>query len=129
MSIQPILTPERKFPLGQRIPLPRHFLEPVTLQGIRFIGSEYENRVRLSDGASDEAALSLDEAAALVGKVLDAQTLVQRGDAQTLRLPVESERIRRAYADGRQFAVSLSGSTPGRRGDFDPPPFRLPIPQ
>jgi hypothetical protein len=68
MSIDPILTPGRKFPLGQRIVLPGHFLEPVTLEGIRFIGSGYECRVRLGDGTPDEAILSLEEAAALVGQ-------------------------------------------------------------
>ena len=87
MSIFPILTPEGKFPLGQRIHLPSHFLEPVTLEGIRFISSGYEHRVRLSDGTSDEAVLSLDEAAALVGQVLDAQTLVQPSDAKKSVFP------------------------------------------
>jgi hypothetical protein len=58
MSVDPILTPENKFPLGQRIALPGHFLEPVTLEGIRFIGSGYECRVRLSDGTPDEAILN-----------------------------------------------------------------------
>ncbi len=43
------LSPE-KFPVGQRVNLPGHFLEPVTLEGIRFIGSGYECRVRLADG-------------------------------------------------------------------------------
>ena len=70
MSIDPISTPENKFPLGQRIALPGHFLEPVTLEAIRFIGSGYECRVRLSDGTPDEAILSLEEAAALAGQVV-----------------------------------------------------------
>jgi hypothetical protein len=65
MLIDPILTPENKFPLGQKIALPGHFLGPVTLEGIRFIGSGYECRVRLDDGTPDEAILSLEEAAAL----------------------------------------------------------------
>ena len=70
MSMDSTLTPESKFPLGQRITLPGHFLEPVTLEAIRFIGSGYECRVRLGDGTPDEAILSLDEAAALVGQVV-----------------------------------------------------------
>src|SRR5207302_202188 len=49
MAMEPILTPESKFPLGQRIALPGHFLEPVTLEAMRFIGSGYECRVRLGD--------------------------------------------------------------------------------
>ena len=36
-----------KFPIGQRVTLPGHFLEPVTLESVRFIGSGYECRVRL----------------------------------------------------------------------------------
>ena len=63
------LSPE-KFPVGQRVSLPGHFLEPVTLEGIRFIGSGYECRVRLADGTPDEAILSLEEGAALVGQAV-----------------------------------------------------------
>ena len=109
MSIDPISTPENKFPLGQRIALPGHFLEPVTLEAIRFIGSGYECRVRLSDGTPDEAILSLEEAAALAGQVVTTQAVIHPADAEKLRLLVESARIRLAYAHDRQFAVSLSG--------------------
>jgi len=109
MAIEPILTPENKFPLGQRITLPGHFLEPVTLEGIRFIGSGYECRVRLSDGTPDEAILSLEEGAALVGQVVSAHPSIHPVDSEKLRLLVESARIRLAYAHDRQFAVSLSG--------------------
>src|SRR6266404_8793266 len=109
MAIEPILAPENKFPLGQRISLPGHFLEPVTLEAIRFIGSGYECRVRLGDGSPDEAILSLEEAAALVGQVVSTQPAIHPADAEKLRLLVESARIRLAYAHDRQFAVSLSG--------------------
>ena len=109
MSIDSTLTPESKFPLGQRIVLPGHFLEPVTLEAIRFIGSGYECRVRLLDGTPDEAILSLAEAAALAGQVVSSQPVVHPADAEKLRLLVESARIRLAYAHDRQFAVSLSG--------------------
>src|SRR5260370_727326 len=44
MSVDPILTPENKFPLGQRIALPGHFLDPVTREAMRFIGSGDECR-------------------------------------------------------------------------------------
>jgi superfamily II DNA or RNA helicase len=98
-----------KFPLGQRIALSGHFLEPVILESIRFIGSGYECRVRLLDGTPDEAILSLDEAAALVGQTITTQTTIRPADAEKLRLLVESARIRLAYAHDRQFAVSLSG--------------------
>jgi superfamily II DNA or RNA helicase len=109
MSTEPTVTPESKFPLGQRVALPGHFLEPVTLEGIRFIGSGYECRVRLGDGTPDEAILSLEEAASLVGQVVTTRAAIQAADAEKLRLLVESARIRLAYAHDRQFAVSLSG--------------------
>jgi len=109
MSTEPTVTPESKFPLGQRVALPGHFLEPVTLEGIRFIGSGYECRVRLGDGTPDEAILSLEEAASLVGQVVTMRAAIQAADAEKLRLLVESARIRLAYAHDRQFAVSLSG--------------------
>jgi len=102
------MSPE-KFPIGQRVSLPGHFLDPVTLEGIRFIGSGYECRVRLSDGTPDEAILSVEEASALVGQAVVAPSVVHPADAEKLRLLVESARIRLAYAHDRQFAVSLSG--------------------
>jgi hypothetical protein len=78
MSTDSTLTPENKFPLGQRIALPGHFLEPVTLEAVRFIGSGYECRVRLSDGTPDEAILSLEEAAALAGQVVSVQAAIRK---------------------------------------------------
>jgi hypothetical protein len=98
-----------KFPIGQRVTLPWHFLEPVTLESVRFIGSGYECRVRLPDGTPDEAILSQEEGAALAGQTVITPTLIQPADAEKLRLLVESARIRLAYAHDRQFAVSLSG--------------------
>src|SRR3989442_446719 len=108
MPTDPILTPESKFPLGQRIALPGHFLGPVTLEGIRFIGSGYECRVRLGEGPTDEATLSRGEAGALAGEVASPRGGTHPADAEKLRLLVESARIRLAYAHDRQFAVSLS---------------------
>jgi hypothetical protein len=107
-SSTPQISLER-FPVGQRINLPGHFLEPVTLEGIRFIGSGYECRVRLIDGTPDEAILSLEEASALIGQAVVTPTLIRPADAEKLRILVESARIRLAYAHDRQFAVSLSG--------------------
>jgi len=98
-----------KFPIGQRVTLPGHFLEPVTLESVRFIGSGYECRVRLPDGTPDEAILSQDEGAMLACQAAVTPTLIQPADAEKLRLLVESARIRLAYAHDRQFAVSLSG--------------------
>lgn len=99
----------KQFPIGQRVTLPGHFLEPVTLEAVRFIGSGYECRVRLADGTPDEAILSLEEGGALLGQAVTAPTSIQPVDAEKLRLLVESARIRLAYAHDRQFAVSLSG--------------------
>lgn len=107
-SATPKVSPE-KFPIGQRVTLPGHFLEPVTLEGIRFIGCGYECRVRLADGTPDEAILSLEEGAALVGQAVVTPATIHPADAERLRLLVESARIRLAYAHDRQFAVSLSG--------------------
>ena len=89
--------------------MPGHFLGQVTLEAVRWIGGGYECRVRLADGTPDEAILSEEEAAALVGQVVAAPKLIQPADAEKLRLLIESARIRLAYAHDRQFAVSLSG--------------------
>lgn len=100
---------EKQFPIGQRVSLPGHFLEPVTLEAVRAIGSGYECRVRLADGTPDEAIISADEARALIGQTATAPVMVPAADAEKVRLLVESARIRLAYAHDRQFAVSLSG--------------------
>jgi hypothetical protein len=97
------------FPVGQRIKLPGHFVEPVTLEAVRRIGSSYECRVRLSDGTPDEAIITADEAAGLMGQKIETSTLIHPAEAEKIRLLVESTRIRLAYAHDRQFAVSLSG--------------------
>ena len=92
-----------KFPIGQRVTLPGHFLELVTLESVRFIGSGYECRVRLPDGTPDEAILSQEEGAALAGQSVAALALIQRADAEKLRLLVESA----AYALLTRMTVSL----------------------
>jgi hypothetical protein len=98
-----------KFPVGRRLSLPGHFLEPVTLESVRFIGSGYQCRVRLRDRTSDEAILSQEEAAALVCQTIATPKLIPPAGAEKLRLLVESARILLAYAYDRQFAASLSG--------------------
>jgi hypothetical protein len=106
MATQGATPSEQQFPVGQRVTLPGHFLEPVTLEAVRFIGSGYECRFRLTP---DEAILSLEEAPTLLGQAVIALTSIQPVNAEKLRLLVESGRIRLAYAHDRQFAVSLSG--------------------
>ncbi|GAG91894.1 unnamed protein product [marine sediment metagenome] len=46
-----------QFPIDQKINLPGHFNEPVTLEAIREIFGGFELQVRLSDGSLDEAIL------------------------------------------------------------------------
>ena len=100
---------ESQFPIGRRIDLPGHFAEPVVLESVRPLGDGFECRVRLSDGTPDEAILSKDEAAAVFGQHDEQPTSVKPVDAESLRLLVESARIRLAYTHDRHFAVSLSG--------------------
>ena len=97
------------FPIGQRVTMPGHFPEPITLESVRPLGSGYECRVRLPDGTPDEAILSADEAQTIFGQATDQETRVPPSDPERVRLLVESARIRLAYAHDRQFAVSLSG--------------------
>ena len=100
--------------IGIRVSLPGHFDVPVVLEDVRPLGAKgaagYECRVRLPNGALEEAVISSDEAAAILGAESNAEKVTRRpADAGQLRLLVESIRIRLAYAYDRQFAVSLSG--------------------
>ncbi len=81
---------EKQFPIGQRVSLPGHFSEPVSLEAARAIGSVFECGVRLADGTPDEAVLSPGEAAALIGATVAAPNAVQPADAEKIRLLVES---------------------------------------
>ena len=100
---------EQQFPIGRRIKVPGHFAEPVVLEAVRAIGDGFECRVRLSDGTPDEAVLSRDEAAAVFGQQAQVPTSIKPVDAESVRLLVESARIRLAHTHDRHFAVSLSG--------------------
>lgn len=99
--------------IGQRISLPGHFDVLVVLEDARLLGSDdsagYECRVRLPDGSLEEAVISAEEAATVLGRgscEAKAETPV---DAEKLRLLIESARVRLAYTHDQQFAVSLSG--------------------
>jgi superfamily II DNA or RNA helicase len=96
-------------PVGQQVSLPGHFDAPVMLEAARPLAKGYECRVRLPDGTLDEAVISDQEAAAVVGAAPLADSKTALVNADQLRLLVESARIRLAYAHDRQFAVSLSG--------------------
>src|SRR6516225_8883841 len=101
--------PDQQFPIGRRINLPGHFAESVVLESVRALGDGFECRIRLSDGTPDEAILSREEAATVFGRQAEAPTSIKPVDAESIRLLVESARIRLAYAHDRHFAVSLSG--------------------
>ena len=97
--------------VGQRVFLQGHFDTPVILEDVRSLGMDgsagYECRVRLPDGALEETVISSEEAATISG--VEEKPAAQPADAESLRLLIESARIRLAYAYDRQFAVSLSG--------------------
>ena len=97
--------------VGRRIFLQGHFDVPVILEDARPLGTDgsagYECRVRLPDGALEEAVISSEEAATISG--VREKAAAQPADAEKLRLLIESARVRLAYAYDRQFAVSLSG--------------------
>jgi superfamily II DNA or RNA helicase/polyhydroxyalkanoate synthesis regulator phasin len=99
--------------IGQRISLPGHFDAPVVLEDARPLGPDdsagYECRVRLPDGSLEEAVISAEEMASILGKGPAAAESATPVDAERLRLLIESARIRLAYAHDQQFAVSLSG--------------------
>ena len=97
--------------IGNRVTLTGHFDVPVVLEDVRPLGANgsagYECRVRLPDGALEEAVISPDEALAILGT--EEKAAARPADAERVRLLIESARIRLAYAYDRQFAVSLSG--------------------
>lgn len=97
--------------VGARVSLTGHFDVPVILEEARPLGvngsAGFECRVRLPDGTLEEAVISPDEAVAILG--VEETRASRPADADSVRLLVESARIRLAYAYDRQFAVSLSG--------------------
>ena len=99
--------------IGQRVMLPGHFDVPVVLEDARPLGSGdsagYECRVRLPDGSLEEAIISAEEIASILGRETVKTESMTPVDAEKLRLLIESTRIRLAYAHDQQFAVSLSG--------------------
>jgi SNF2 family DNA or RNA helicase len=95
--------------IGQRIHLAGHFQEPVTVEGVRPLGTGLELQVRRGDGQLDETTLSAAEVEALLAQLSAPTSPAPPADPHQLRLLVESARIRLAYAYDRQFAVSLSG--------------------
>lgn len=101
--------------VGQQVVLPGHFDKPVTLDGMRRLGANGSGgilcRVRLPDGSLEETVICDEEANSALGvrSPTDSAHELAAASPETLRLRVESERIRIAYAYDRQFAVSVSG--------------------
>ena len=97
--------------VGHRISLQGHFDVPVILEDVRPLGTDgqagYECRIRLPDGELEEVVISIEEADTIFD--LKENVEAQSANAGSLRLLIESARIRLAYAYDRQFAVSLSG--------------------
>ena len=94
--------------VGQRVTLPGHFVDPVTVEHARPLGRGAELRVRLANGELDETVLSAEDVAHL--RLQDADDAdASPADGEKLRLLVESTRIGLAYAYDHLFAVSLSG--------------------
>jgi hypothetical protein len=87
-----------RLPIGQKVTLPGHFDQAVTLEGVRPLGKGFECRVRLADGSLDETVISEEEAQFLIGEtgVTETTTIIP-ADADQVRLLVESTRIRLAY--------------------------------
>jgi len=100
-----------RLPIGQKIMLPGHFDQAVTLEGVRPLGRGFECRVRLPDGFLDETVISEEEAQVLIGDTGNdtTTTTTTPADAEQVRLLIESTRIRLAYTHDPHFAVSLSG--------------------
>jgi SNF2 family DNA or RNA helicase len=95
--------------IGRRLSLPGYFEREVIVESSRPLGSGVEIRVRLPSGELDEAVLPAADLARLLDEQPENTTSDKPVDAESLRLLVESARIRLAYAYDRQFAVSLSG--------------------
>jgi len=92
---------------GQRVLLSGHFNEPVLVEDVRELGYGFELRVRLSSGQLKEVVLSKEEYNTI--SALEPRAPEKLVDAESLRLLVESNRIRLAYSYDPHFAVSLSG--------------------
>ena len=86
-----------QLPIGRQVSLPGHFDLPVILESARPLGKGFECRVRLHDGTLDEAVVSEQEAAALVGSAPDPDSKTALADADHLQRLVESARIQLAW--------------------------------
>ncbi|MEN3047125.1 MAG: SNF2-related protein, partial [Candidatus Hydrothermales bacterium] len=89
----------------KKIKLPTHFPDPVEVENITTIGSNYKLLVRKVDGYLEEVVLTAEE----INKIEIISEYVKFVNSERLVLLVESYRIRNAYSYDPYFAVSLSG--------------------
>jgi len=101
-----------RLPVGQKITLPGHFDQAVTLEGFRPLGRGFECRVRLPDGSLDETVISGDEARSLLGDNDNEATTIIPADADQVRLLIESTRIRLAYTPTPILRSASQGFAP-----------------
>jgi hypothetical protein len=86
--------------------LPSQFTEPVRIEDVLSLGSNYKIRLRKSDGGLDEIVITEDELREI--QIISDETYTPV-DSNLLSLLVESYRIKYAYSYDPYFAVSLSG--------------------
>lgn len=89
----------------KKIKLPTHFPDPVEVENITTIGSNYKLLVRKVNGYLEEVVLTAEE----INKIEIISEYVKFVNSERLVLLVESYRIRNAYSYDPYFAVSLSG--------------------
>ena len=92
--------------LNKKIKLPSQFSEPVKVEDITSLGTNYKLRVRKTNGHLEEVIITDKELEEIQIISEEINTPVS---AKHLLLLVESHRIRYAYSYDPYFAVSLSG--------------------
>jgi len=95
--------------LNKKIKLPSQFAEPVKVEDITPLGTNYKLRVRKTNGLLEEVIITDKELEEIQIISEEINTPV---NAKHLLLLVESYRIRYAYSYDPYFAVSLSGIQP-----------------
>lgn len=94
-------------PVGKRIQLAGHFVQPVVVEAAEPFDSLVLLRVRTADGQLREAMVRPEELTAALGTA--APTTKPAVPARDFFLLVESARIRLAFAHDPHFAVALTG--------------------
>jgi hypothetical protein len=101
--------PEQPFPISRRIDLPGHFAGSVDFDFVRPLGNGCGCSFHFANGTLNETTLSQEEASAILRQQTEAPRSVKPAHAESIRILVESARVRLAYSHDRHFPVSLSG--------------------